>query len=141
MDRDDNDAAIVLVKTYGEVQMGAGKSCCVAQSEHFHENIPRKVAERTIHTSSGHVHNYIGGDSGNVFHKVLKLCAILHALKIFRTILIQGNNSTCALIFPLAIFSSILSNIAWRLEKIDTKKFFQSSDLAKCFSMKILLSA
>ena len=140
MDRDDNDAAIVLVKTYGEVQMGASKSCCVAQTEHFHENRPRKVAERTIHTYSGHVHNYIGG-AGNVFHKVLKLCAILHALKIFRTILIQGNNSTCALIFPLAIFSSILSNIAWRLEKIDTKKFFQSSDLAKYFSMKILLSA
>ena len=113
MDRDDNDAAIVLVKTYGEVQMGAGKSCCVAQTEHFHENRPRKLAERTIHTSSGHVHDYIGGGySGNVFHKVLILCAILHALKIFRTILIQGNNSTCALIFPLAIFSSILSNIA-----------------------------
>ena len=27
----------------------------------FHENRPRKVAERTIHTSSGHVHDYIGG--------------------------------------------------------------------------------
>ena len=90
MDRDDNDAAIVLVKTYGEVQMGAGKSCCVAQTEHFHENRPRKVAERTIHTSSGHVHNYIGGYSGNVFHKVLILCAILHALKIFRTILVHA---------------------------------------------------
>ena len=52
------------------------------------ENRPRKVAERTIHTSSGHVHDYIGWYSGNVFHKVLILCAILHALKIFRTTLI-----------------------------------------------------
>ena len=69
MDRDDNDAAIVLVKTYGEVQMGAGKSCCVAQTEHFHENRPRKVAERTIHTSSGHVHNYIGGILATFFTK------------------------------------------------------------------------
>lgn len=75
MDRDDNDAAIVLVKTYGEVQMGAGKSCCVAQSEHFHENIPRKVAERTIHTSSGHVHNYIGGGFWQRFSQSIKtLC-------------------------------------------------------------------
>ena len=45
-----------------------------AQTEHFHENRPRKVAERTIHTSSGHVHNYIGGFWQHFSQSIETLC-------------------------------------------------------------------
>ena len=74
------------------------------------ENRPRKVAERTIHTSSGHVHDYIGGDSGNVFHKVLILCAILHALKIFRTTLRKFQSFSSDRYILIALNCNLLFN-------------------------------